>query len=84
MLNLVSKSVVASVGSKRLFSSAACVYGGNVGAGSEAFNKKEKAEEDYYVRQREQEQLSQLKESLAKIKEQTADLESKIGKIEKK
>lgn len=57
---------------------------GAVNSGSKAFNEKEKAQEDLYIRQHEKEQLKALKESLKKIKEETSLLEEHIEKIEKK
>ncbi|CAM9013325.1 unnamed protein product [Wickerhamomyces anomalus] len=44
----------------------------------DSFTKREKANEDYYVRKHEQEQLTALKESLKKQKENIADLEEKM------
>lgn len=57
---------------------------GVVGSGSKAFNEKEKAQEDYFVRQHEKDQLKKLKDDLAKLKKETSDLESSINGLEKK
>lgn len=81
---LARRSVISNTISKRLAISARTYSEGAVGSGSQAFNKREKAEEDLYVREHEQEQLKKLRDSLAQIKEQTSQLESQIKNIEKK
>lgn len=40
--------------------------------------KREKAQEDYYVKKHEKEQLAALRESLKKSKEQLSELEQKM------
>ncbi|ODV74981.1 uncharacterized protein CYBJADRAFT_166752 [Cyberlindnera jadinii NRRL Y-1542] len=50
---------------------------------TDAFNKREKAQEDLYIRQHEKEQLEALKESLKKQKESLDELEKKIDDLTK-
>ncbi|CAG60935.1 uncharacterized protein GVI51_J06237 [Nakaseomyces glabratus] len=50
---------------------------------SDTFNKREKAAEDYFIKQHEKEQLKNLREQLKHHKEQLQDLEEKIEKITK-
>ncbi|KAL3232904.1 F(1)-ATPase inhibitor IF(1), mitochondrial [Nakaseomyces bracarensis] len=57
-------------------------YSSNGGSG-DSFNKREKAAEDYFIKQHEKEQLRNLKEQLKHHKEQAQDLEEKIEKITK-
>ncbi|ONH66043.1 ATPase inhibitor, mitochondrial [Cyberlindnera fabianii] len=45
---------------------------------SDSFSKREKAQEDYYVKKHEKEQLAALRESLKKSKEQLSELEQKM------
>lgn len=54
---------------------------GSTGGSGDTFNKREKAAEDYFVKQHEKEQLRNLKEQLKHHKEQAQDLEEKIEKI---
>ncbi|KAG5361060.1 ATPase inhibitor [Yarrowia sp. B02] len=44
----------------------------------DSFTKREKAQEDYYVKQQEKEKLEALREQLAKLKQDTADLEKHL------
>lgn len=53
------------------------------GGSGDSFNKREKAAEDYFVKQHEKELLKNLKEQLKHHKEQAQDLEEKIEKITK-
>ncbi|CDR38383.1 CYFA0S02e01024g1_1 [Cyberlindnera fabianii] len=43
-----------------------------------SMQKREKAQEDYYVKKHEKEQLAALRESLKKSKEQLSELEQKM------
>ncbi|ESX02003.1 hypothetical protein HPODL_05125 [Ogataea parapolymorpha DL-1] len=47
---------------------------------SDAFTKREKAQEDYYIKKHQAEQIAKLREQLAKQKEQLDHLESSIKK----
>ncbi|KAG0045389.1 hypothetical protein BGZ83_009406 [Gryganskiella cystojenkinii] len=47
---------------------------------SEAFKRKEKAQEEVYYRQKEQEEIKKLRESLAKAEKEAAELKKKLGK----
>ncbi|KAI0070872.1 hypothetical protein K474DRAFT_1712934 [Panus rudis PR-1116 ss-1] len=48
-----------------------------------AFNKKEKAHEDQYARERERAELEKLREQLDKKKAELAELEKKKAELEK-
>ncbi|ODV98161.1 hypothetical protein PACTADRAFT_646 [Pachysolen tannophilus NRRL Y-2460] len=50
---------------------------------SDAFTKREKTNEDYYVKKHEAEVLASLKEQLKKQKEHLNDLEKKIDDLNK-
>ena len=61
---------------------------GSVGAtrtdgSSDAFTKREKAQEDFYVKQHEKEQLAQLREQLKQQQKQIENLEEKLDNITK-
>lgn len=47
---------------------------------SDSFTKREKAQEDFYVKKHQAEQLAALREQLAKQKEQIDELTQKISK----
>ncbi|CAN6619539.1 F(1)-ATPase inhibitor IF(1), mitochondrial [Trichomonascus vanleenenianus] len=51
--------------------------------GSDAFNKRERAQEDYYVRQHEAEKLKALREELQKAKEERQKSDDNIEKLNK-
>lgn len=51
--------------------------------GEDSFTKKEKAHEDFYVKQHEKEQLRKLKERLQKHKEELKNIEEEIENIKK-
>lgn len=53
-------------------------------ATGDIFNQREKAKEDFFIRQHEKEQLQKLKEQLEHHKSKVKDLEDKIDKISKK
>jgi len=53
-------------------------------AQSREFNKKEKAHEDFYVRQREEAQMRKLHEALEQRKKEIAELEAERAKLEEK
>ncbi|CAL9737730.1 ATPase inhibitor, mitochondrial [Monosporozyma servazzii] len=58
--------------------------GSHRGLGSEdSFTKKEKAQENYYIKQHEKEQLLKLKEQLKKHKDEVENIEKQIDHIEK-
>jgi hypothetical protein len=52
-------------------------------ASSDAFTKREKANEDYYVKQHEKEQLASLRASLKEQKEKLDKLEGRIDELTK-
>ncbi|KAK9456257.1 mitochondrial ATPase inhibitor, IATP-domain-containing protein [Dipodascopsis uninucleata] len=51
---------------------------------SDSFNKREKAQEDFYVREHEKEKLAKLREALQKQREHLASLEKSLDDFEKK
>lgn len=58
--------------------------GSHRGLGSEdSFTKKEKAQENFYIKQHEKEQLLKLKEQLQKHKEEVKNIEEQIDNIKK-
>lgn len=48
------------------------------------FDQREKAKEDYFIRQHEREQLQKLKEQLEHHKSKVKDIQEKIDKLSKK
>ncbi|KAF3929836.1 hypothetical protein ABW20_dc0106338 [Dactylellina cionopaga] len=50
---------------------------------SDSFTRREKAQEDYYIRQREKERLGKLREKLAAQRKHLDDLEEDIKELEK-
>lgn len=63
--------------------SAGATGGNRPAASSDAFTKREKANEDYYIKQHEKEQLAALKESLKESREKLQEIESKIDSLTK-
>ncbi|ODQ53449.1 hypothetical protein SAICODRAFT_18936 [Saitoella complicata NRRL Y-17804] len=60
-------------------------YAIDQGSGApDAMNKREKAQEDMYMRNREAEKLKKLRESLSKQKEHIADIEKQLDELHKK
>ncbi|CAL9732247.1 ATPase inhibitor, mitochondrial [Monosporozyma unispora] len=58
--------------------------GSHRGFGSEdSFTKKEKAQEDFYIKQHEKEQLRKLREQLQKSKAEVKNIEEQIENIQK-
>ena len=53
------------------------------GNGFGQFYKREKAKEDYFIKQHEKEQMSNIKEQLKKYHDRITDLENKIDQIDK-
>ncbi|KAH3685528.1 hypothetical protein WICPIJ_003498 [Wickerhamomyces pijperi] len=73
----IRRALSRSVNFVRMYSEGAT--GATRPAGSsDAFTKREKAQEDLYVKQHEKEQLAALRESLKKQKEQLDALEKKM------
>ncbi|GAA6021959.1 hypothetical protein JCM10207_002619 [Rhodosporidiobolus poonsookiae] len=68
-----------------LFSSSALCRseGAPSGKGQDSFNKREKAQEENYVRQHEQEKLAALRKSIQASKEHLAELEKQHSELEK-
>ncbi|EWC45817.1 hypothetical protein DRE_05154 [Drechslerella stenobrocha 248] len=56
-------------------------YGGD--AAGDSFTRREKAQEDFYIKQRERERLSKLREKLAAQRKHLDDLEEDIKELEK-
>lgn len=53
-------------------------------ATSDVFNQRERAKENYFIRQHEKDQLQKMREELEHHRTQVKDLEEKIDKISKK
>ncbi|KAL3230147.1 F(1)-ATPase inhibitor IF(1), mitochondrial [Nakaseomyces bracarensis] len=60
------------------------LYSDGYMASGDIFNQREKAKEDYFIRQHEKEQLQKLKEQLEHHRSKVKDLEEKINKISNK
>lgn len=56
---------------------------GATGAGKDAFGDREKAQENYYIKKHEAEQLKNLREKLEKQKEAINNLENEINNLKK-
>ncbi|RVD86755.1 uncharacterized protein DFL_005016 [Arthrobotrys flagrans] len=56
-------------------------YGGE--QAGDSFTRREKAQEDFYIKQREKERLSKLREKLAAQRKHLDDLEEDIKELEK-
>lgn len=57
---------------------------GFMATGNGIFDQREKAKEDYFIRQHEREQLQKLKEQLEHHKFKVKDIQEKIDKLSKK
>ena len=57
--------------------------GSHRGFGGDSFTKKEKANEDFYIKQHEKEQLRKLKEQLEKHKAELKNMEEQLQNIKK-
>ncbi|CDO95588.1 unnamed protein product [Kluyveromyces dobzhanskii CBS 2104] len=81
ILTRASKAQPAAI---RMYSSSEGSVGSTRSDGSsDAFTKREKAQEDLYVKQHEKEQLAQLREQLKQQQKKIDNLEEKLDNIRK-
>jgi len=73
-------SIALRAASRRLYSD----NGAGSVAQSKGFQKKERAHEDQYARQREQEELKKLRDELRKVKKEVTDLKGQVKENDKK
>ncbi|ODV86432.1 hypothetical protein CANARDRAFT_6904 [[Candida] arabinofermentans NRRL YB-2248] len=76
-LSLISKSTRLNTIAMRSYTEGATGATRPDGS-SDSFTKREKAQEDLYVKKHQAEQIAKLKEQLAKQKEQLDELENKL------
>ncbi|KAJ1331463.1 mitochondrial ATPase inhibitor [Microdochium nivale] len=85
--SIAKGSGLAASTSRRALSNTARVMAGDTGkygaASSDAFQKREKASEDYAIRQREKEKLMELKQKLAEQQVHLKKLSDHIDEITK-
>lgn len=81
MFNSIAKRT--AVQSVRSFSSTRIAAKGTINSGSQAFNDKEQAQENLYIKKHEQEQLRILKEKLEKQKETIEKLQQDVDNLKK-
>lgn len=88
MLSRSTRSILAQTVKAQPSACARFYSEGSVGAtrndgSTDAFTKREKAQEDFYIKQHEKEQLAQLKEQLKQQQKKIDNLEEKLDNLTK-